>query len=239
MAPEISIIIPAYNEATVIENTLVQIIGLKEKYKLEIIVADGGSKDSSVLLAKKYARVIAAEKGKSKQLNAGAAVARGEILFFVHADMLVPDEALRVILETVKERGFDGGGFDNIYDKLNKRIKLVSAAIFLSLFSSRRKGQEEIQPILYGDNGIFIKASVFRKVEGFKEIPIMEDYDLSKRLNRHYKMLKLYEPKLIVSSRRLLKSGIFKTVFTWLLVQKLYKAGVSPNFLFRLYRDVR
>lgn len=216
-----------------------QIDGLKEKYKVEIIVADGGSNDSTVLIAKKYARVIAAEKMKSRQLNAAAAVAYGEILFFVHADMLVPDEALRTILETVKERGFDGGGFDNAFDQQNRRIKLISAAIFLSFFKNRKKGQEERKPVLYGDNGIFIKASVFREMGGFKEIPIMEDYDLSQRLNRSYKAVKLYKPKLIVSSRRLLKSGIFKTVLIWLLVQKLFKAGVSPSFLSRLYQDIR
>jgi hypothetical protein len=164
-------------------------------------------------------------------------VATGEIYFFVHADMIVPFEALAVILKTVKEKGFDGGGFDNFFDQHNWKIKKVSQLMFLSFFHKR--DNEEMKPILYGDNGIFVKSSVFKEVGGFKEIPIMEDYDLSIRLNKKFRILKLYQPKLQVSSRRLLKNGIVKTVFIWLLVQKLYKAGASPNLLFRLYRDVR
>lgn len=240
MPPEIAVIIPVYNEAAVIEKTLQQIYGFKNSYRLEIIVVDGGSKDLTVEIAKKYSRVFFAQKGKSIQLNAGAAVATAKILFFVHADMWVPEEAFQVIQKTVKERNLDGGGFDNVFDLQNTKIKRISACVFLSFLNCwRRKGKEEEKPVLYGDNGIFIKAAVFRKIGGFKEIPIMEDYNLSKRLNKKYRLIKLYQPKLQVSSRRLIKSGIFKTIFIWLLVQKFYKAGVSPHLLYRLYKDIR
>lgn len=239
MNPEISIIIPVYNEAAVIEKTLQQINCIKKAFNIEVIVADGGSNDSTVAIAKKYATVIKTVKGKAIQLNHAASVSTGQILFFVHADMMVSSEAVKAILKTVNERGFDGGGFDNVFDVENKRIKLINALIFLSFFEKRRKKIEQKKPVLYGDNGIFVKASVFNKIGGFKNIPIMEDYDLSGRLNKNYKILKLYQPKLILSSRRFLKNGIFFTTFAWLLIQKLYKAGISPNFLFKLYKDVR
>lgn len=239
ISPEISIIIPAYNEADVIEKTLQHLNSFKAAFNIEVIVADGGSNDSTVAIAKKHATVVKTVKSKAIQLNHAAAVAAGQILFFVHADMMISAEALKAIFKTVNEKGYDGGGFDNAFNVENRRIKLINALVFLSFLEKKTKRLEQEQPILYGDNGIFVKLSVFNEIGGFKPIPIMEDYDLSRRLNKNHKMLKLYQPKLIVSSRRFLKHGIFLTTFSWLLIQKLYKAGISPNILFKLYKDVR
>ncbi len=118
----ISIIIPTYNEGSVIEKTLVRLNKISCKEGTEIIIADGGSADSTVEIAKKYARVVSSGKGKAKQLNEGVKQAKGNILFFVRADMFVPDGALTAICNQLEE-GFDGGGFANEFDEYNQRIK--------------------------------------------------------------------------------------------------------------------
>lgn len=93
--------------------------------------------------------------------------------------------------------------------------------------------------IFYGDNGIFVKKSVFDELNGFKDIPIMEDYDFSTRLLKSYKVTKIKEAKIIVDSRRHIKSGFFKTRFQWIIIRKLFKLGLSPEILVKFYNDVR
>ncbi|MEJ7830837.1 MAG: glycosyltransferase, partial [Segetibacter sp.] len=115
----ISIIIPSYNEAAQIEATLQQLILLRER-PFEIIVADGGSTDHTIAIASNYARVISSGKGKGLQLNTAAMHAAGEILFFVHADMHIPPGALMAISEHIHVKGYDGGGFINVFSKYNE-----------------------------------------------------------------------------------------------------------------------
>lgn len=93
--------------------------------------------------------------------------------------------------------------------------------------------------IFYGDNGIFVKKDAFDKLGGFKEIPIMEDYDFSIRMKKYFKVRQIKFPKLIVSSRRHLDAGFFKTRIQWILIKKLYLLSISPNSLARWYTHIR
>jgi glycosyltransferase involved in cell wall biosynthesis len=127
----ISIIIPTVNEENYIQKTLHQLSELKVETDFEIIVSDGFSGDKTVELASSCAKVIRAEKGKSKQLNAGAKLASGDILFFVHADMYVPSGALKKIEQAICESGFDGGGFLNVFDRHNQKIKRLGRIMYL------------------------------------------------------------------------------------------------------------
>ena len=230
----ISIIIPTYNESAVIEKTIRNLAELTCDEDKEIIIADGGSIDNTIEIASRYARIIKSEKGKAKQLNAGAAEANGELLFFVHADMYVPNGALAAILNQIEE-GFDGGGFANEFDQHNDKIKLIGRILNLRL---RNKEQSD-RCIFYGDNGIFVKRNVFEKLGGFKEIPIMEDYDFSIRMKKQFSVRQVKYPKLILSARRHAEAGFFKTRIQWILIRKLYKLGVSPFKLAKWYADVR
>lgn len=230
----ISIIIPTYNESEAIEKTLLQLTELTCTEDKEIIIADGGSTDNTIELAGKYARIVHSEKGKAKQLNAGALHSNGELLFFVHADMFVPDGALAAICNQIND-GYDGGGFANKFDQYNDKIKLIGRILNLRI---RNKEQSD-RCIFYGDNGIFVRKKVFEELGGFTEIPIMEDYDFSIRMKKQFKVKQIKFPKLILSARRHTEAGFFKTRMQWILIRKLYKLGVSPFKLAKWYADVR
>ncbi|MCZ6593692.1 MAG: hypothetical protein O6943_02115, partial [Bacteroidetes bacterium] len=101
------------------------------------------------------------------------------------------------------------------------------------------KKEQSDKGVFYGDNGIFMKKSVIETLKGFKEIPIMEDYDFSKRMRQHFKVIKIKEPPIVVSARRHIKAGFFKTRFQWIAIKKLYQLGISPKVLAKWYSDIR
>lgn len=231
----ISLIIPAYNEETYIEYVLKNISELERFDNCELIVVDGGSSDKTKEISKKYAKVLMAPKGKAVQQNIGAKAAHGNILFFVHADMTLPKTVLRTICETIDVNGFDGGGFVNEFTEYNKKIKMLGRILNLRI----RNIEQSDRNIFYGDNGIFVRKKVFEELGGFKEIPIMEDYEFSVRMKKKYKVTKVNEPKIFVDPRRHIKSGFIKTRLQWIIIRKLYKLGISARLLTKLYRDVR
>lgn len=231
----ISVIIPTYNEEGFIEKTLLQLIQLKQEADIEIIVSDGNSLDRTVEIASSYAKVIESGKGKGKQLNEGAKHAAGDILFFVHADIYVPQGALKKITEEICQNGYDGGGFSNLFKEHNKRIKLLGRILKLRLNNNTQAERK----IFHGDNGIFVKKEVFQKMGGFKEIPIMEDYDFSTRMLAKHKVCLISEPKLVVDTRRHIKDGFLRTRLKWMLIKRLYLIGVSPQKLADWYKDIR
>jgi len=231
----ISVIIPTYNEAECIGQTLRMLLKLHCKSGYEVIVADGGSQDQTAAIASRYVSVIQSEKGRAKQMNAGANIANGTILFFAHADMTFSETTLQAICDTVNMEGIDGGGFANVFDHHNRRIKRLGRIMNLRF----RKKEQSDRHIFYGDNGIFVRKEAFEKLGGFKEIPIMEDYDFSMRMKSAFKVKLIKEPPLILSARRHLKTGFIKTRLQWILIKKLYLLGVSPVRLDRWYKDVR
>jgi len=231
----ISIIIPTLNEEIIIESALENLRTHTRNTPHEIIVSDGGSRDKTVTIAEKFALVIKSEKGKAIQLNEGAKRAAGDILFFVQADTMIPRGALEAIELKIYKQGYDGGGFSNVFSKHNKKIKTLGRILNFRIFTNDHRKNL----IFFGDNGIFCKREVFEKLGGYNLIPIMEDYDFSKRMRDQFKIVRILDPKLIMSSRRFIKDGFVKTRLLWIIIKRLYQLGISPYFLAKLYKDVR
>jgi glycosyltransferase involved in cell wall biosynthesis len=232
----ITVIIVAYNEELRIRSIIGELQKQQFSYEYEIILADGGSTDKTISLAwQEGINIINCRRGKSCQMNDAAKAARGDILFFVHADMKLAENTLTVIQKHI-DLGYDGGGFANLFDEYNDKIKNIGTWMNFRFFT---KIEQSDKGIFYGDNGIFVKRNVLDNLLGFKEIPIMEDYDFSRRMRQNFKVIKIKQPPIIISARRHIKAGFFKTRFQWIAIRRLYQCGVSPKMLARLYGDVR
>lgn len=233
----ISIIIVAYNEADLIRSCICKLKKQKCSRDYEIILADGCSTDATVLLAlQENIIIVECQKGKAVQMNRAAEAAKGDILFVVHADMELAENTLETIQKHVDE-GYDAGGFANTFKNHNDRIKSLGHWMNFRFFDKREQSDKGI---FYGDNGIFVKKSVFECLGGFREISIMEDYDFSIRLRKQgYKTVKIKKPTIIVSARRHVKAGFFKTRFQWVIIRILFNWGVSTDTLAKWYGDVR
>ena len=231
----ISAIIVTYDEEAHIRSIIRELRKQQFSGEYEIILADGSSTDKTISLAEQEGiSIINCRKGKACQMNDAAKVARGDVLFFVHADMKLADNTMSVIQKQI-DLGFDGGGFTNVFDEYNDKIKSIGTWMNFRFINNREQSDKGI---FYGDNGIFVKRSVLDILQGFKEIPIMEDYDFSKRMLQHFKVIKIKQPPIIVSARRH-KVGFFKTRFQWIAIRKFYQWGVSPTMLAKWYDDIR
>lgn len=235
--PKISAIIVALNEELLIQRIISELRKQDYTGESEIILADGGSSDDTVFLAKQEGIFIsvAPTKGKSIQMNSASKMATGDVLFFVHADMTFPTAIFSSIAQQI-ELGFAGGGFSNVFDDHNQKIKKLGKWFNIRIFDNREQSDKGI---FYGDNGIFVRKDIFESLGGFKEIPIMEDYDFSKRLRQNHELIKIKDPQIMVSARRHIKAGFLKTRLQWVLIRKLYKLGFSPHNLAKWYEDIR
>ncbi|OHB39800.1 MAG: hypothetical protein A2Y09_00185 [Planctomycetes bacterium GWA2_39_15] len=221
----ISVIIPTLNEESHIEKTLQSVI--KQEGNYEFYVVDGGSTDNTVAIAKRYACVISSKRGRAIQMNAGAKLCKGDILLFLHADTLLPDNAFREIRKRMKDDTVVGGSFYIEFDADNFILRGIS---FISRFDFRI--------FHFGDQGIFVRRDVFQALRGYKEIPIMEDYDFYKRLAGQGKVVLLRMP-VISSARRFVKKGVVRQLLINKLVVLSYWAGVDIQTIKRFYDDMR
>jgi len=221
----ISVIIPTLNEESHIEKTLQSVI--KQEGNYEFYVVDGGSTDNTVVIAKRYACVISSKRGRAIQMNAGAKLCKGDILLFLHADTLLPDNAFREIRKRMKDDTVVGGSFYIEFDADNFILRGIS---FISRFDFRI--------FHFGDQGIFVRRDVFQALRGYKEIPIMEDYDFYKRLAGQGKVVLLRMP-VISSARRFVKKGVVRQLLINKLVVLSYWAGVDIQTIKRFYDDMR
>ncbi len=231
--PKVSIIIPAFNEATVIGGTL-DLLGRAEG-DFEVLVADGESEDSTrrIVAAKipdfpHPLRIVNCPRNRARQLNLASEHSRGSILMFLHADIAVPPDAICRLEEAIRNPDIVGGNFQIIFEGES----LVSR-VFTWLYRVRRPFG-----IYYGDSGVFVRREIFREMRGFKTIPIMDDYDFIRRLERRGKTVCIDSP-LVVSDRRWRIEGLGKTLFTWIWIQTLYSIGVSAERLAGRYGPTR
>jgi rSAM/selenodomain-associated transferase 2 len=224
----ISIIVPTLNEGRSIGATLAAIAPARDQ--VEVIVVDGGSVDETVEIAGKFgAQVIACKRGRGLQMHAGASAARGWALWFLHADTIIPPDGIAQIRKALaRDSETVGGNFTIRFDGEG------GAARFLTWLypQLRRLG------LCYGDSAIFVRASVYREIGGFKPLPLFEDLDLVRRLKARGRIAHL-RSAVVTSSRRFEGQSFALTFIRWAILQALYWAGVNPHLLSRLYAPVR
>jgi rSAM/selenodomain-associated transferase 2 len=193
----------------------------------ELIVSDGGSADGTVAIASAAgARVVAGERGRAPQANRGAAAATGDVLLFLHADTRRAPGALALIEQTLAaDPRIVGGTFTISFDDPRPLYRLLAALGNLHHVVSKS---------LYGDRGIFVRRGVFAAIGGFRPLPIMEDYDFGRRLQRygHVRILRL---PVVASAREFHRQGPLVLGVKTLLCLLAYRLGVAPQRLRRFY----
>ncbi|MDQ3722192.1 MAG: glycosyltransferase [Actinomycetota bacterium] len=193
----------------------------------EVLVADGGSTDATQQLARGHPsapRVLSVPGGRAAQLNAAASAASGDLLVFLHADSRLPLDAHALLARTPARAGNFALRFDG-EDRFSRVLGTVYAV-------QRRCG------LYYGDSTVWCTRELFTELGGYRELPIMDDYDFVRRLERATRTTCLPGPAT-TSSRRWRALGVPRTLFAWVVIRWLYLAGVSPARLARLYRRAR
>ncbi|MCA9452035.1 MAG: TIGR04283 family arsenosugar biosynthesis glycosyltransferase [Nitrospiraceae bacterium] len=230
----IAVIIPVLNEQKALPALLPVLIPLGFE---EIIVVDGGSRDGTVDMARKMLestsdsryRIISGPCGRASQMNTGAALADSEILVFLHADTQMPDNARQVITDAMDDPQCVGGRFDVRFPQDTGYAWMVSRLMNLR---SRWSG------IFTGDQTIFVRRSVFEKLGGFANIPLMEDIEFSSRLKRVGTIASL-RVKVITSFRRWEQQGPLRTIVRMWTLRAWYWLGWDPRRLQQYYDIVR
>lgn len=223
----ISIIIPVLNEKKNIEKTLIQFSKLKGDK--EILVVDGGSRDNTKEIAERFAKVIHSEKGRAKQMNKGAKKANGDILWFVHSDSVIKDNSIKEIQLAIDE-GYVGGGFSlKFYDYNTLFMKYISVTSNL---------RAKYLGLYFGDQGIFVRRSVFESLGGYPEQEIMEDWEFSLAMKKAGN-LKLISTPIGTSARRFKKGGQLRTHLLMHKIKLMYLLGTPTDKLAKIYKNVR
>jgi rSAM/selenodomain-associated transferase 2 len=225
----ISVIVPALNEADGIVDTLQALQDMRLR-GVEIIVADGGSTDDTATVCAPLAdRVIIGATGRARQMQAGAALACGSVLWFLHADSRAPGDADRTIATALGSGRRNWGRFD---------VRFKHAGLLLGVVATLMNLRSRLTGIATGDQGIFVTRKLFERVNGFPQIPLMEDIALSRLLKRHSRPACLHE-QLITSARRWQAQGTLCTILVMWSLRLAYFLGVSPAWLAQFYRPHR
>lgn len=221
----LSIIIPALDEAEHIVATLDSLQPLRRR-GVEIIVADGGSSDNTANLARERAdQVLTVPAGRARQMNAGAAAARGEILCFVHADSRMPEGADGLIVDGLSRSRRSWGRFD---------VSIAGTHPMLRVIAQLMNWRSRLTGIATGDQGLFLTRSLFEAAGRFPEIALMEDIALTRQLKRYSPPLCIAH-RLTTSGRRWEKHGVWRTMLLMWRLRLAYFFGADPDRLARQY----
>lgn len=221
-----SIIMPVLNEAAVIVHGLDVLQPLREAGH-EVIVVDGGSTDATVNLARPLADnvLVSTRSGRAYQMNKGARNASGDVLLFLHADGQLPAEAVQRVADALTARARGWGRFD---------LRLSGGAATLRVVEFMINLRSRLSGIATGDQAMFVRKPLFEAVGGFPAIALMEDVALSKRLKRVHRPICL-KARVLASSRRWERDGIWRTVFLMWHLRLAYFFGADPQRLVRRY----
>ena len=224
MERRISFIVPVLNEAHGIVRCLETLVPLRARSH-EVIVVDGGSRDGTPALAQGLAdRVLTAPCGRALQMNAGADAASGSALVFLHADVRLPRDADRMVLQALAARPW--GRFD---------LKLDSPRVLLALVGAMMNLRSRLTGIATGDQALFVRRDVFEHLGGYAAIALMEDIELSSRLRRAGRPACL-RARVLASARRWETRGALRTIVLMWRLRLAYRLGADPARLAERYR---
>lgn len=196
----------------------------------EIIIVDGGSRDSTVEIARQYTpHVLSSERGRGSQQHKGACYAQGDLLLFLHSDTVLPKNFEMMIQKTLSDPQVTLGAF---------RLSIHPSRPALKLIALMANLRSRLLKMPYGDQALFMRRSDYFRVGGFKDLPLMEDVDLVRRLNGIGRF-RLTEGRVRTSARRWEKEGVlYATLRNWSLIVR-YLLGNPPHSLLRFYSDSR
>ncbi len=221
----LSIIVPTLDESSYIAQSLSRLQPLRSQGH-EVVVVDGGSSDGTRERASPEADICtSAPQGRARQMNAGARLARGDVLLFLHADTWLPDTAVCAIKENVGNGDARWGRFDVQLSPSDWRLDFVARLMNI---------RSRVTGIATGDQAIFVERALFERVGGFPDIPLMEDIGLCRRLKRCCRPVCLKQ-RVTTSSRRWLEHGVLRTVVLMWSLRLGYALGVDPMHLLRAY----
>jgi|GEM_PF-354934 len=222
MKPRLSIIIPTLNEEPSLDSLLTVL--RRDFTGAEVIVADGGSDDDTLKIAHTADRVIHAPRGRAAQMNAGASVATGEVLWFLHSDSIPPRDALARI-EKVLSTGCCGGCFRIWFDEPAWVFRISDALSNLKV---------DLTGIAYGDHGIFCTTEAFHRISGYPVVPLLEDADLYRALG-HLGGVSQAPAHIFTNARRYHAHGPWRTTLIHLILSTLYLLGYPREKLAHFY----
>ncbi|MBW4689664.1 MAG: TIGR04283 family arsenosugar biosynthesis glycosyltransferase [Komarekiella atlantica HA4396-MV6] len=223
-AAKICIIIPVLNEARNINEAITTI---QPSTNIEVIVVDGGSQDNTLEIAQSLGvKIISSSPGRAAQMNAGAMATSGEILLFLHADTRLPAEFDAMIRTALQRPQTVAGAFNLRIDASLLSLRWVEWGV---------NWRSRFCQMPYGDQAIFLTKEVFQQIGRFPELPIMEDFELMRRLKCIGKIVIIPVP-VVTSARRWLQKGVFKTMLLNQIIIIAYLLGVSPKRLHSWYR---
>ncbi|MEM9302245.1 MAG: TIGR04283 family arsenosugar biosynthesis glycosyltransferase [Pseudomonadota bacterium] len=220
----LSIIIPTLDEEVVIGRTLET--ALAQPGVHEIIVVDGGSSDRTTEIVSRFGvvRLLRSPAGRAQQMNAGARAATGDVLLFLHADTELPPDAAPLVESALQQPDVVAGSFYLAFDRRSPMLAAYSwfSRLNLPLFT-------------YGDQALFFRAAAFKAIVGFAAQPLLEDFEIQRRIRRVGRFRKLGAP-VRTSARRFEAAGVIRQQLVNIALVCAYVAGASPVWLKRFYR---
>jgi rSAM/selenodomain-associated transferase 2 len=225
--PGISVIIPVYQEGEVINRTLHHLRSIPGSAGCEIIVVDGHPEGSTLAAIDDGTVILVrAEKGRGRQMNAGARAASGDMLLFLHADTRLSPGALSRIMSVMEEGALVGGAFS---------LRIDSNRFFFRMIEGLTNLRARLTRVPYGDQGIFLCRDYFNNIGGYREMPILEDVDIMKRIRKRGDRIVILPEAVVTSSRRWDKEGLLYGTLRNRMIMILYHLGIKPERLARFY----
>ena len=224
-----SIIIPVLHESDKVNSLIAHLYAQYSDEDCEIIIVEGNqNRDTIRVIPHKDIVVLVSETGRGCQMNAGAAIARGEILIFLHADTQLPVNALDHISHLLEQQEYVGGAFD---------LAIRSHKLVFKIIAHVASLRSHVTRLPYGDQTIFLRKEYFDKIGGYREMPLMEDVELMQRIKRRGDKICILSDKVVTSPRRWEKEGaLYCTLRNW-IIMTLYLIGISPSTLAKYYRS--